>query len=117
MADSSVELAGVAGLTIMTAFEVPNMYSGLLPSLFTISTFSGGDAEKAAHTKKWIRKGEFQATGMSLAIGIGAATLVHHPLPFLATAAMCAYLVWQYETALRRGLAEGPSLDMDKPAG
>lgn len=110
-------LAGVAGLTIMTAFEVPNMYSGLLPSLFTISTFSGGDEAKATHTKMWIRKGEIQATGMSIAIGVGAAILVRHPLPLFATAAMCAYLCWQYETALRKGLSEGPSLDMDKPAG
>lgn len=116
MADGGLHLAGVAGLSVMTAFEVPNMYSGLLPSLFTISTFSGGDADKAAHTKKWIRKGEVQATLMSVAIGIGAASLVHHPLPLFAVVAMCAYLVWQYETALRMGISEGPSLDMDKPA-
>lgn len=116
MADDTLGLAGVAGISIMVTFEVPNMYSGLLPSLFTISTFSGGDQAKAAHTKKWIRKGEVQATGMSIAIGIGAALLVQHPLPLFATMAMCAYLVWQYETALRKGLSEGPSLDMDKPA-
>lgn len=104
--------AHAVGLTVLTAFEVPNMYSGLLPSLFTISTFSGGDESKAAHTKMWIRKGEIQATIMSLVLGAGAAGLAGSPWPFLATGAMCAYLLWQYEAALRKGLDKGPGLDM-----
>lgn len=104
--------AEAIGLTILTAFEVPNLYSGLLPSLFTISTFSGGDESKVAHTKKWIRKGEIQATVMSLALGGGASALAKTPWPFLATLAMCGYLVWQYEGALRKGCDSGPRLNM-----
>lgn len=111
MAETLIPAAAV-GLTVLTAFEVPNMYSGLLPSLFTISTFSGGDEAKAAHTKKWIRKGEIQATVMSLILGAGASSLAGSPWPLLATAAMCGYLLWQYETALRKGLDDGPGLDM-----
>lgn len=104
--------AEAIGLTILTAFEVPNLYSGLLPSQFTIATFSGGDDDKRAHTTKWIRKSEIQATAMSLILGAGASALAKSPYPFLATAVMCGYLLWQYETALRKGTAEGPGLNM-----
>jgi hypothetical protein len=105
-----------AALTVLTVAEIPNMYSGLLPSLFTISTFSGGDSDKQAHTKKWIRRGEIQATAMSMALGIGASVLAKAPWPFLGTVLMCGYLLYQYETALRKGNEAGPGLDMTKPA-
>jgi len=104
--------AEAVGLTILTAFEIPNMYSGMLPSLFTISTFSGGDEHKQAHTKMWIRRGEIQATAMSLILGAGASALAGSPWPLLATAAMCAYLLWQYERALTGGIRDGLGLDM-----
>lgn len=104
--------AEAIGLTILTAFEVPNLYSGLLPSQFTIATFSGGDDGKREHTTKWIRKSEVQATAMSLILGAGASALAKSPYPFLATAIMCGYLLWQYETALRQGNASGPGLNM-----
>lgn len=103
------------GLTILTSFEVPNMFSGLLPSLFTISTFSGGDDAKRAHTKMWIRRGEIQATAASLILGAGASSLAGSPWPFLATAAMCAFLIWQYERALKGG-DKGPQLDISAGA-
>jgi hypothetical protein len=106
-----------AALTVLTIAEVPNMYSGLLPSLFTISTFSGGDAGKVAHTRRWIRHGEIQATGMAIALGIGASVLAESPYPFLGTLAMCSYLVYQYERALRKGTDEGPGLDIRSGAG
>jgi hypothetical protein len=110
---AEIGAGSVAGLTVLTAFEVPNMYSGLLPSLFTISTFSGGDSAKQAHTVKWIRRGEIQATVMSLAVGLGASVIAHSPWPLFAVIAMCGYLLYQYEGALHRGNAgEGPGLDM-----
>lgn len=99
--------AEAIGLTILTAFEVPNLYSGLLPSQFTIATFSGGGAEKQAHTTKWIRKSEIQATAMSLILGAGASALAKSPYPFLATAIMCGYLLYQYEHALAQGNGGG----------
>lgn len=104
--------AEAIGLTILTAFEVPNLYSGLLPSQFTIATFSGGDDGKRQHTTHWIRKSEIQATAMSLILGAGASVLAKSPYPFLATAMMCGYLLWQYETALRRGMESGPGMNM-----
>jgi hypothetical protein len=98
-------------LFVMVVAEIPNFYSGFLPSLFTIATFSG-DREKAEHTKRWIRRGEIQATGLSFALGIAASLLIAEAWPFLGTMAMSGYLVSQYEHALRKGTASGPHVDM-----
>jgi hypothetical protein len=111
MADSQ-EIA----LTVLVVSEVPNFWSGFLPSLFTIATFSGGDEEKAAHTKRWIRRGEIQATGLSVALGISASLLAKKPWPFIGVMLLVAYLAYQYETALKLGLSDGLSIDMDAQA-
>lgn len=108
--------AEVTALTVLTIAEIPNFWSGFLPSLFTIATFSGGDPEKVAHTKRWIRRGELQAIGLSLALGAGATALSGEPWPLLGTIAMCAYLAWQYEQALAKGTSDGPGFDMDDPS-
>jgi hypothetical protein len=100
-------------LTVLVVAEVPNFWSGFLPSLFTIATFSGGDEEKAAHTKKWIRRGEIQATGLSIALGVSASLLAEEPWPFIGVMILILYLAWQYEHALRLGLSTGPSINMD----
>jgi|SRR5882724_5299242 len=100
-------------LTVMTLAEVPNFWSGFLPSLFTIATFSGGDEAKAEHTKRWIRRGEMQATGLSLILGVSASVLAGTPYPFLGVLFMVGYLAYQYEHALRLGLGEGLKMNMD----
>lgn len=99
-------------LTTLVIAEIPNFWSGFLPSLFTIATFSGGDAEKAAHTKQWIRRGEYQAIGLSLCLGLGASYLAEDPWAIAGTVLMCGYLAWQYENALKMGLQQGPGMDM-----
>lgn len=107
MADSQ-EIA----LTVLVVSEVPNFWSGFLPSLFTIATFSGGDAEKAIHTKRWIRRGEIQATGLSVALGISASLLAKKPWPFIGVMLLVAYLAYQYEHALRLGLSNDDAINM-----
>lgn len=107
----ATNLQGV-GFAIVLAFEVPNLFSGLLPSKFTIATFTGQGEERAAHTKRWIRDGEAQATLMSLALAVGGTLLTRSPLPLLFSLAMIAWLLAQYEHALRAGLAGGLKLDM-----
>jgi hypothetical protein len=103
-------------LAVIIAAEVPNYYSGLLPSLFTIATFSGGDTDKAEHTVKWIRRGEAQGTAQAVFLSVAAAILSEDPWPFILSMGMCAYYLYQYEHALRAGLASGPGLDMDAQA-
>jgi len=100
-------------LTVLVVSEIPNFWSGFLPSLFTIATFSGGDEDKAKHTKRWIRRGEIQATGLSVALGISASLLAEQPWPFIGVMLLVIYLAYQYEHALRLGLSSGLMLDMD----
>lgn len=102
------------GIAILIAFETPNLFSGFLPSLFTISTFTGSDAAKQAHTKKWIRKGEVQAGAVSLMLGIGGTIITDTPWPLLLTIGMIAWLVFNYEQALKKGCADGPGIDIDR---
>lgn len=108
MARSTEQVA----LTVLVVSEVPNFWSGFLPSLFTIATFSGGDDAKADHTKRWIRRGEIQATGLSIALGVSASLLAGEPWPFIGVVALICYLAYQYEHALKIGMDSGPSIDM-----
>ncbi len=101
-------------LTVLVVSEVPNFWSGFLPSLFTIATFSGGDEAKAAHTRTWIRRGEIQATGLSLILGISASILAKKPWPFIGVVLLVCYLAYQYEVALRLGVSNGLMVDMEK---
>ena len=99
-------------LTVLVVAEVPNFWSGFLPSLFTIATFSGGDEAKLEHTKRWIRRGEIQATGLSIALGISASLLAGEPWPFIGVLLLIGYLAYQYENALKKGMESGPGIDM-----
>jgi hypothetical protein len=99
-------------LTVLTVAEVPNFWSGFLPSLFTIATFSKGDSEKQLHTKRWIRRGEVQAAGLTIALGIAASLLAEEPWPLVGVIIMGIYLAWQYENALRLGMSDGLGVNM-----
>ncbi len=101
-------------LFVMVVAEIPNFYSGFLPSFFTIATFSGSQGQ-AEHTRRWIRRGEIQATGLATGLGIATSLLIGEAWPVIGTLLMCGYLVSQYEHALRQGLSTGPGLDMTKP--
>lgn len=102
-------------LFVLVMDGVPNYWSGFLPSLFTIATFSGGDEAKTAHTREWIRRGEIQAVALSLTLGAATSMLSEEPWPLVGAIIMCGYLAWQYENALRKGISGGLALDMDQP--
>jgi hypothetical protein len=87
-------------LTLLVIAEVPNMFSGLLPSLFTIGTFTD---DSDADTLYWIRRGEVNALGLSLTLGLGASIISKQAMPFIGTALMSAFLIYHYEHALRNG--------------
>lgn len=114
MARREMSAEGV-GIALLVAFEVPNLFSGLLPSLFTIATFSAGDQEKVTHTRRWIRRGEIQAGAVSLGLGAGASMVTKSPWPFVLVLGMMGWLIWQYEVALAKGCSNGPGLDIDDP--
>lgn len=93
------------GLVILSVSEVPNFLAGVLPSLFTIRTFSD-DPEK----RKALRHGELVGGLMSLAVGLGASLVSKSKAPFLACAATLAVFLWQYESAIRNPINQ--PLDM-----
>lgn len=104
--------ASAAGMFLLAMGEAPNFYSGFLPSLFTIATFTGDSEEKAQHTKRWIRRGEVQATGMTLIVGAATSLISNSPWPLVGMTIMAIYLVSQYEMALSKGMKDGLKLDI-----
>lgn len=92
--------------TLLVVLEVPNLYSGLLPSMFTISSpFFHEQGSRAGNVKR-IRQGEAIATVGSLGLGLAASHLFASPLPFIGTAIMAGILVACYEYALRSPASE-----------
>lgn len=89
---------GKIALTVLTIAEIPNMYSGMLPSLWTIGHFSGTEREEALY---WIRRGEIIATAMALALGFAASYFSRTNLPVIGSIAMAGFLLLNYEHALR----------------
>lgn len=93
------------GLVILSVSEVPNFLAGVLPSLFTIRTFSD-DPEK----RRALRHGELVGGLMSLAVGAGASLVSKTKAPFIACAGTLAIFLWQYESAIRNPISK--PLDM-----
>jgi hypothetical protein len=92
--------AAAVGLSLMAVAEVPNFYSGLLPSLWTIGHFSEKQSEEANY---WIRRGEVMASCLTLAVGLATALLSHSIIPLVGVVVMAGILIYLYEHALRNG--------------
>lgn len=88
------------GLALLAVSEVPNFYSGLLPSLWTIGHFTS-DQNDEAHF--WIRRGEVMATGLTLTVGIATSILAQSPIPLIGVVLMAGILLYLYEHALHHG--------------
>lgn len=95
----------IAG-TILVVDGLPNLYSGLLPSMFTISSPFFHDQEAKEGNVKRIRQGEVIATIMGVALIFAAAELFQSPLPIIGGAAMMAVLLLSYEYALKNPATE-----------
>lgn len=98
--DNGRRSAESIALTILTIAEIPNFWSGFLPSLFTIGHFGETESDEATY---WIRRGEVNALFLSVTLGVGASLVSKSWLPLLGTLGMCAYLTIQYEHALKNG--------------
>ncbi len=98
--------AGVVGITILAMGDAFNAYSGLLPSMFTISSdFFNSQGSHKGNVKR-IRQGEVIATLASLGIGFGASLAAGNMLPLVGTAIACGGLLVAYEFALRHPASE-----------
>lgn len=97
---------GALALTLLAVAEVPNFYSGLLPSLWTIGHF--GQAE-AAEARYWIRRGEVTATALTAGVAVSTSIIARSWLPAVGMAIMAGALLYLYEHALRNGSGVGLS--------
>lgn len=97
MTDGRTEAVALGLLAIA---EVPNFYSGLLPSLWTIGHFSQAQNKEARY---WIRRGETYATLLSVTVGITTSYLSKSILPLVGVLLMSAALLFLYEHALQNG--------------
>lgn len=93
------------GLVILAASEVPNFMAGLLPSLFTIQTFSDDPAKVKA-----LRRGELVGGGLAVGVGVGASLVADSWVPLFACLAILAVLVYEYERAIRNPINGGTSM-------
>jgi len=93
---NDVAAAGAAGLFILAMGEVPNYFSGILPSWMTIRRFSAD--ERDVGTLRW---GMVAASGFALAVGLGASVLSHSAWPLVGTLLGMAGLIYGYEWAIR----------------
>lgn len=86
-------------LTLLAVAEVPQFFSGFLPSYFTIATFS--KKEGIEWTKQNIRIGEAVAATLAIGTGLVVAIIIDHPAPLWGAAIMSGLLILVYERALR----------------
>lgn len=93
------------GLVILAASEVPNFMAGLLPSLFTIQTFSDDPAKVKA-----LRRGEIVGGALALGVGVGASLVAESPWPFVACAVIFGVLIYEYERAIRNPINGGQDM-------
>lgn len=101
MATNPLSVTGESvAMAVLVAFEAPNLYSGLLPSMFTISSpFFHEQSAREGNCRR-IRQGELIATGLSVGIALAASKLTKSYLPLYATLVMDAVLIACYEYAL-----------------
>jgi len=104
-------LAAGAGLFILAIGEVPNYYSGILPSWMTIRRFSGD--ERDTGTLRW---GMVAASVFALGVGVGASFLAHSIWPLVGTIAGMVFLVCGYEWAIRHPHDDAAPINAQGPA-
>lgn len=92
--------AGAVALTLLAVAEVPNFFSGLLPSLWTIGHFSASENQEAVY---WIRRGEVMAAGLVIVVGVATSMIAGTWIPLVGMLLMAAALIYAYEHALAHG--------------
>lgn len=82
-------------LAILAAFEVPNFYSGLLPSEMTIRRFAAQQEDSST-----LQQSVVVASALSAGIIGTTSWIAKSWLPALFGGAMMAVLIWRYERAI-----------------
>lgn len=98
------------GLAILAAAEVPNFLAGMMPSLMTIRTFADDPEQIRA-----LRRGELVGSALALGVGLGASLIANSPVPFIASAAVLAVLLYEYEKAMREPITNQRDMRTGEP--
>lgn len=102
--------AATWGLTFLAAGEVANFMAGMAPSLFTLQHMSSKSAEHQAEAAASMHRAYVVGGGLSLATGAGASLVSGSWYPLLATAAVLAVLIGQYQWALANPHSTGEEM-------
>ncbi|MHB1472485.1 MAG: hypothetical protein ACYCV4_02480 [Dermatophilaceae bacterium] len=105
-------LAAGAGLFILAMGEVPNYYSGVLPSWMTIRRFAADERDSST-----LRIGMVAASVFALGIGVGASLLAHSPWPLVGTVIGATFLVVGYEWAIRHPHSDAQPINAPSNTG
>ena len=89
-------------IAVLIADTVPNWYSGLMPSTFTIRTFSD-DPEKV----RALRRAEVVGSGLALSAGIAGSVLTKSWIPLIMVLVVMAILLFEYENAIKSPINGG----------
>lgn len=95
------------GLFVLVLTSIPGLYAGLLPARSALAT--AGTPAEAAELRRHLRRGEVEATGTAVAVGVAASLLAGEAWPLIGVLIMSGYLINEYESAARRG--------QERPAG
>jgi hypothetical protein len=90
-----------AALFVMVVTAIPNLFGGLLPDRSTLAM--AATPAEIEELRRHLRRGEAEATGTAVAVGVAASLLAGEAWPLLGALAMSGYLIGQYESAARRG--------------
>ena len=79
---------------VLIAFEIPNLFGNTMPHLCEIAAMDPQD-------KRWVRHGEMTGVGISLGVSLSGTLITRSPWPLLLGMTITAFMIWQFETALR----------------
>lgn len=96
---------GSLAASILLITTVPNNYSGVLPSMFTISSDFFHEQGSIEGNRKRIRQGEVIGSALTLAEGLAVSYLTGSALPFAMAVGIGIFLVGCYEYSLRNPAA------------
>lgn len=98
--------AGVVGLALLAAGEVPNFLAGALPSFLTIGRFAADD-----HDRWKLRVGEILGGGMAILVAVGASLAAGSVLPLVMAAGVLVVMLAGYEWAIRHPHPEATGMN------
>lgn len=117
---SAVTGGGTVAATVLLMGQIPNNFSGPLPSFFTISSDFFQAADSVDGNRRRIRMGEAFGAVLTAVEGVAVSALTGSAWPLAASLLMAGLLIAGYEWALRhpaKNVERGRSLSAGMARG